>query len=262
MTKLLQLLADNRQRTIRAKSAPIIVKNQAQAADGSSEATLYLYDSIVSDRLTAEYWGGVCAQDLVPQIAAIEADTIHVRINSPGGDVFAAQAISTALSQHKAQVIAHIDGIAASAATSIACSCDQVEIASGAMYMIHNAWTFAMGNRLDLLATAALLEKVDGQLAGQYQKFTNGDLKQITDWMDAETWFTADEAVANGFASRLASTKAEASAWNLSAYARAPKAIHAPAPPVPEPQPANHATEEHRARQQQRLQTALRTRSL
>lgn len=264
MTKLLQLLADNRQRALRAKAAPLIVRGNADAANADSEATLYLYDSIVSDRLTAEYWGGVCAQDLVPQIVAIDAATIHVRINSPGGDVFAAQAIATALSQHKAKVISHIDGIAASAATSISCACDEVEIAAGAMYMIHNAWTFAMGNRLDLLATAALLEKVDGQLAGQYKSFTNGELKQITDWMDAETWFTADEAVTHGFATRLATTKADASAWNLSAYARAPKAIHAPPAPAPAPAPAAdpHATTEHRARQLQRLQIASRVRSL
>lgn len=268
MTKLLQLLADNRQRGPRAKAEPIIVRGGPDATNADSEATIYLYDSIVSDRLTAEYWGGVCAQDLVPQIAAIDASLIHVRINSPGGDVFAARAIGTAFSQHKAQIVAHIDGLAASAATDIACSCDVVEIAAGAMYMIHNSWTFAMGNRLDLLATAALLEKVDAQLAGQYQAFSKAELKQITDWMDAETWFTAEEAVSNGFATRLAATKAEASAWNLSAYGRAPKAIYTPPPApnqqaLPDPEPTiTFAGADHRLRQQQRLHIAQRTQSL
>lgn len=255
MTKLLQLLSDNRHHSFRGKGAPLIVKNDAGVGN---EVTLYLYDAIMSDRLSAEFWGGVCAQDLVPEIATIQADVIHLRINSPGGDVFAARAIGTALKQHKAQVIAHIDGLAASAATDIACACDQVEIAAGAMYMIHNAWTFAMGNRNDLLATAALLEKVDAQLAAQYQAFSNRDLAQIITWMDAETWFTAEEAVAQGFATRLASTKASSSAWNLSAYSHAPQAVYAPPAPVAGP-PEVFINADHRARQQQRLNKAQRT---
>lgn len=253
MTKLLQLLSENRARALKNG-----VQSRIVQAANSDEATLYLYDVIVSDRLTAEYWGGVCAQDLVPQIAAIEAKTINLRINSPGGDVFAAQAISAALKQHSAKVVAHIDGLAASAATDVACACDSVIIADGAMYMIHNAWTFAMGNRNDLLATAALLEKVDGNLASKYVAKTGKTLEQVISWMDAETWFTASEAIDNGFADTMAEDKKAANAmWNLGAYTHAPKAFCAP-PDDPTP----YAEPDHRARQHQRLQVVQRTRSL
>lgn len=253
MTKLLQLLSENRARALKNG-----VQSRIVQAANSDEATLYLYDVVVSDRLTAEYWGGVCAQDLVPQIAAIEANTINLRINSPGSDVFAAQAISAALKQHSAKVVGHIDGLAASAATDIACACDNVLIADGAMYMIHNAWTFAMGNRNDLLATAALLEKVDGNLAAKYVAKTGKTVDEVIAWMDAETWFTAAEAIDNGFADSLAENKKSANAlWNLSAYGNAPKAFWAP----PE-DPALYANADHRARQQQRVQIAQRTRSL
>jgi ATP-dependent Clp protease protease subunit len=156
-SKLQQLLRDNRGAAKALAPASRIV----QAAD-SKEATLYIYDAIVSSEWEAEYWGGVCPQQIVPQLLALDAQVINLRINSPGGDVFAAQAICTALKQHKAKVIAHIDGVAASAATSIACACDEVVMADGAMYMIHNAWTIAMGDRNDFLETASCSKRSTG----------------------------------------------------------------------------------------------------
>lgn len=251
-TKLLQLLAENRSRALKSGVQTRIVQ-----AEGSDEATVYLYDAIVGDRLTAEYWGGVCAQDLVPQIAAIQAGTINLRINSPGGDVFAAQAIVTALKQHSARIVGHVDGIAASAATAIACACDEVVMAAGSMYMIHNAWTFAMGNRNDLQKTVDLLVKIDGQLAAQYVAQSGQTTEQVTAWMDAETWFTADEALASGFATSLAPQAKAQARWDLSAYSNAPKAFCAP----PE-DPTPYAADDHRARQQQRMALSARTRSL
>jgi len=230
MKPLLKLLTENRGR------------GQFRAETGADEATVYLYDTIVSDAETAAWWGGVDPLTFAKTLAGIDAPVIHLRINSPGGDVFAAQAMAQTLREHPAKVIAHIDGYAASAATEVAVSADEVIMAPGAMYMIHNAWTIAIGNKSDFLDTAALLEKVDGTLAQAYADRTGGDIKQIVDWMDAETWFTAQEAVDAGFADSIAEakTKAQASAtWNLSAYkhAPAPQQIEEPAP-EPEPEPA------------------------
>src|SRR5437868_1934911 len=159
---LLSLLNDNRQ----ARGRVARIEQKAS----SREATLYLYDVIVSSEWEAEYFGGITAQQLVPQVDQLDVDTIHVRINSPGGDVFAAQSIAAALERHKAKVVAHIDGLAASAATAIAVACDEVYMAAGSMFMIHNAWTFAVGDKNDFMDTAALLEKVDSTLADRYAK--------------------------------------------------------------------------------------------
>src|SRR5690606_10741716 len=81
----------------------------------ANETTLWLYDVIGADA-----WGGVSAAQFVQDLAAIETPVIHLRINSPGGDVFDARAIATALREHPARIIAHIDGIAASAASYVA----------------------------------------------------------------------------------------------------------------------------------------------
>jgi ATP-dependent Clp protease protease subunit len=186
-------------------------------ADGQ-EATVYLYDAIDS-------YYGVNAEAFVKDFNAITAPTIHLRINSPGGDVFDGRAIATAISQHKSNVIAHVDGLAASAASYVAIAADSVEMAPGSFLMIHNAWTFAFGNSEDLLSTAALLEKIDASLAADYSKKTGKAQSQIEQWMSAETWFTAEEAVAEGFANVVSEEPPEGveNAWDLSVFDHAPK---------------------------------------
>lgn len=224
MRNLHRLLADNRGR------------GSFRAEGDADEATIYLYDVIVDDA----YWGGVDALTFVQALKDIRAAQIHLRINSPGGDVFAAQAMAQALREHPAEIIAHVDGYAASAATEVAIAADSTIMAPGAMYMIHNSWTIAWGNKDDLTATASLLGKVDGLLAQAYAERTGQPLDQIVAWMDAETWFTAQEAVDAGFAASIAEAKGKDSAqaaarWDLSAYAHAPKIL------VPPPSPEGAA---------------------
>lgn len=224
MNKLCKLLADNRRMPQR--------RFEIAASGDGSEAEIFLYDAIVSDELEAEWFGGVAPQSFVKALRDITASTIHLRINSPGGAVFGARAIEQALREHPATVIAHIDGLAASAATFVAMAADQVVMNKGALFMIHKAWTFAYGNSDELVATADLLDKIDGTLVQTYADRTKQDPKTIEEWMAAETWFTAEEAVANGFVDRIAedTPKAQA-AWNLSAYSKAPKAEQPPTQP-------------------------------
>ena len=202
----------------------------------------------MSDEETAYWCGGVSAETLVPEIRGIKSGTVRLRINSPGGDVFAAQAVCQAIRDTGAKVIAHIDGYAASAATVIATAADEVEIADGGFYMIHNAWTWAMGNANDLTATAGLLSKVDSSLAAQYAKKSGMAVADVRAAMDAETWYTAEEAVAAGLVDRIAEGAKASATWDVSAYAKAPKVPQAEAEQV---DPV--ATEEHRARQHQRI---------
>ena len=206
--KLLQLARDNA-----AASKPI------RAETSGTEATVYLHGVI------GGFWGDIDETEFVKTLAGIEADTIHLRIDSPGGDVFAARSMMTAISQHKAKVVAHVDGLAASAATGICMACDEIEISQGGGFMIHNAWTIEIGNKADMRKTADLLDKIDAGLVSDYARRTSKDASEITAWMDAETWFTADEAVANGFADRAVEVvgKRAGNTWNLAAYVNAPK---------------------------------------
>lgn len=219
MKNLIQLFLNNSQKP-----------RNTRIVNSEGEATIYLYDLIGDD-----WYGGVSAKDFVQDLAGLDVNTIHLRINSPGGDVFAGRSMATALRQHKAKVVAHIDGLAASAASFIAMAADEIEIATGAFIMIHNGWTLAMGDKHTMTDTANLLEKVDQSIIADYVARTGKSADDIRAMMDAETWLSDQEAVDGGFADRVAETKASAeNAWNLSAYNNAPKALtEKPAEPEP-----------------------------
>lgn len=239
---LLHLLARNR-----ANAEAIRKPLQAVRSEATDSATVYLYAPIVGDEVTAEWAGGVCPQQLVPVLHSLgDVGTIDLRVNSPGGDVFAAEAIAEALRAHPGKVVAHIDGLAASAATTICCAAREVVASRGSKYMIHQAWTLAMGNATDLRAVAELLDQVDGSMASEYVRFSGADLAQVTAWMGAETWFSAQQAVTAGFVHSItdhgASAASARAGWDLSAYSRAT---------AEDPDPM--ASHDHRARQMQRI---------
>lgn len=219
--RLLQLIRDNARR----ESSPI--KTEIRA-DG---ATIYLYDVI-------DPYFGIGSEDFNKELAALKGTKVQLRINSPGGDVFEARAMATAIAQH-GDVHAYIDGLAASAATYIGIAAKTVQIAEGAFFMIHNAWTFAYGNKADLINTADLLDKVDQSIIADYARKTGKSVEEIAAWMNAETWFTAQETVDHGFADSIfkagdAPEQAQAqNTWNLKAYSNAPKALVEPKPPEP-----------------------------
>ncbi len=211
----------------RGKGAPLAVVSAGR------EATIEVYDMLVACQADVDwYGGGVAADSFARIIRGLDVDTIHLRINSPGGDVFAGVAMAQAIRETAATVIAHVDGYAASAASLLTVASDQCVIAPGGMVMIHKAWTIALGNADDMMACASLLEKIDADLAAAYAaKAGNG-----TDWlaaMAAETWYRANEAVDAGLCDSIAEPAAKAAAakaFDLSAYSNAP----APAKPAPD----------------------------
>lgn len=227
--KIQQLLHDNAQRP---RASMPLVRN---AAD---EATIYIYDVI-------DPWWGISAKSIMDQLAQVaDVPTLHVRINSPGGDVFEGRAIVEAIKRFAGKTIAHIDSLAASAATSIAIAADEVEIAQGAFFMVHNASGFVWGDKTDMRNTADLLEKIEATIVVDYAAKTGKESTEIVAWMDAETWFTADEAIANGFADRLAATAdpKASNTWNLAAYHNAPKALQVQTPALVAPVPVLDGT--------------------
>lgn len=220
--KILQLLRDNAGREKRPLN---LVRNGA-------DASLYIYDVISS------YWG-VSAIDVAEQLNNVgDATTLHVYLNTPGGDVFEGRAIMALIQRFAGKTIAHIDSLCASAGTSIALACAEVEMSDGAFFMIHNASGGVYGDKKVMRDTADLLEKVESSIVGDYTKKTGKNEAEIVAWMDAETWFSAAEAIEAGFVDRLAPepAKATSNTWNLAAFANAPKAL------APEPAPAEPKT--------------------
>ena len=168
---------------------------------GSAELLLY------GDISDSTWWGDeVTPKKFAEDLQALGAvSEIRVRINSGGGDVFAAQAIGNLLEQHTANVIARIDGLCASSATIVACHCNRVEAANDSTYMIHpvrlglRGYYDAVTMQQYMNALAAIKENI----ISLYAKKTGRDKEEVTGWMDATSWWTAQEAKDNGFIDEL-----------------------------------------------------------
>jgi ATP-dependent Clp protease protease subunit len=161
------------------------------------DAEILIYDGIGQD-----FWGdGVTAKSFDKELKALGAPkTINVRINSGGGNVFDGIAIYNALARHSARKVVHVDGLAASIASVIAMAGDEILMGDGTFMMVHNAWSFAIGNAAEMRRTADLLDSVSGQIADIYVNRSGQNAKAVKALMDAETWMDADEAVKKGFA--------------------------------------------------------------
>lgn len=170
---------------------------QAAAVDDNS---ISVFDVIGQDYWTGE---GVTAKRIAGALRAIGEDDVVVNVNSPGGDMFEGLAIYNLLREHPGHVTVKILGVAASAASIIAMAGDEVQIARAGFLMIHNAWTYAAGNRHDFRAYADYLEPFDAAMADVYVARSGQDAKAIERMMDGETWIGGSKAIDQGFADTL-----------------------------------------------------------
>lgn len=159
-------------------------------------------------------WLDVDSREFTSQLKGITAKRLNVRINSGGGSVFTAQAILSSLRRHSAEVVVYIDGLAASAASVIAMAGDRVIMPANAMMMIHNPWTGTYGEAKDMRKMADTLDSVRDSIVAAYREKTGLEDSAIIELMDAETWMTGEEAVANGFADELEVTHKVAASVN------------------------------------------------
>jgi len=180
-------------------------------------ADVYLYDEI-------GFWGTE-AEVFVKQLAALDVEEINLHIDSPGGSVFQGNAIYTALKNHPARVNVFIDGLAASIASVIAMAGDSIEIAHGAMMMIHKPTVLMWGNADELRKEADVLDMMQKSIVETYVARTGKEFDEIDAWCDETKWFNADEAVEYGFADTKGEAKTAAASltdWDLSLFDNSP----------------------------------------
>lgn len=168
-------------------------------AGDDEKAELLLYGDIAE----RSWWDDAATpKKFAEDLAALGAvKEITVYINSGGGDVFAAQAIGNMLERNSATVIAHIDGLCASAATIVACHADKVVAAADASYMVHPP---SMGvcdylTAEDMRNCLKALDTIRGNIVALYAKKTGKSEDECGTWMDETNWWTAAQAKENGF---------------------------------------------------------------
>lgn len=174
---------------------------------------VFIYDALgggfFMDNPTAE---------LVKEISAIETAEILVRINSPGGAVFDGVAIYNSLMQHDARVTTQIDGIAASIASVIAEAGEEITMLRGTQFMIHKPLMFAGGNADDFRQIVTLLDDIENGIVDIYRTRASLSDKAIRDAMEAETWYSPEDALDAGFVTAIADTpEAAENRFDLSA---------------------------------------------
>lgn len=166
---------------------------------------MYLYGEISS---TTWFGDELTPKQFKADLDALgDIDTLKVYINSGGGDVFAGWNIINILQRHKATKIGYCDGLAASIAFDIYQSMDKRIAMKNSMLMTHNCWTFTTGNRHELRKQADEMEKIDGMLAEMTSKKSGKTVEDVLAIQDAESWYTAQEAVDEGFADELEAEK-------------------------------------------------------
>lgn len=174
------------------------VKNEA----GGS--TIYLYGPI------GAAWDGVSDKEFARVFNAVDGDSATLRINSEGGDVFAGMAMYNLIRDSGRTVNVKIDGLAASAASLVAMAGDTVTMGRESLMMIHEPYSFAVGDFREMERTAASLQKVRKQLADAYAERSGASAENpvspeaFLEKMTAETWYDPAEAVAEGLADGVA----------------------------------------------------------
>lgn len=199
------------------------------SAKADEEAEIYIYDSI-GDSFFSD---SVSAKDFVNALRPLDGSDIHLRINSPGGDVFDGTAIYNALIEHSGRVRVTIDGLAASMASVIAMAGETIVMPENAMLMIHDPWTMAVGSADEIRKTAEILDKAKIGLISAYKR-TGLSRDAISDLMTAETWMTGAEAVEKGFADEVTEPVRIAASADFPWIANRPEALKRCAIDVPE----------------------------
>ena len=157
MKQLLNLLRTN---NLVPRAPLTVVKNEA-----TGEHVFYLYDVIYD----GDGWG-INAMDVISALAQVgQGGTLRMRIKSPGGDVMESKAIVTAMREFMAnggKIIAQVDSLAASCASWIAMTANEIEIADGAFMMIHKATSGGWCHFIDRLRSSVWSCKISSVTKG------------------------------------------------------------------------------------------------
>ena len=158
--------------------------------------------------------GACVARNFRKALNSVRNVTVH--INSPGGDVMAGAEIYSALREHslngRGTVTVIVTGLAASAASVVAMAGDEILMHPVAYMMIHNPWTFAMGDAKELRKTAKVLDVISEGLISAYEQRTGKSRDELKRMLENETWMSAGTCVEEGFADGIFGADAGAAA--------------------------------------------------
>ena len=138
-------------------------------------------------------WNYTSAKNVINKLNEANGQEINIKINSPGGSVFAASEIYTALKGYKGNVSIEITGLAASAASVIAMA-GKSKMSPTAQMMVHNVSTSTGGDFRDMEHMAEVLKNANDTIANAYIIKSGMSKEKALDMMNKETWLSAQKA--------------------------------------------------------------------
>lgn len=185
---------------------------------GGGEAEITLYGDVLEesprDWFTGEESGGlyISAESFNKELESIKgASHVTIRLNSGGGDLYTGIAIHNALKALPARKTVRIEGLAASAASVIACAGDEVVAMPSSVFMVHSGYSFLFGwySPEDIEAVKAQMDSSFKAMCNVYEAKTCRPREEVEEMVAAETWLVGGEIVDAGFADVYEADEAE-----------------------------------------------------
>ena len=149
------------------------------------------------------------AQDVRAFLNEADSKDVEIQISSPGGFVYPGLEIYNLLRNYEGHVTTRLMGLAASMASYIAMVGDYIIAEDNAVFMIHNASGFAMGDHNTMYEAGGVLEGLSNLLAKKYMEKTGQSLEEMKALMDKTTFLFGDEVEQAGFVDEIAKTDKE-----------------------------------------------------
>lgn len=157
-----------------------------------------------------------------------EGEKATIEINSVGGLVTEGIAMANAIKNSKAEITAHVTGLAASMASVVACACQKLVFDEASFFMIHNPWGWVIGNADEMRHEASVLDTMKKACISFYRGKFSGTEEDLAKLMDAETWYTGKECLENGFTCEVKpSDMKAAAAFSSKNFANVPEGAKA-----------------------------------
>jgi len=189
-------------------------------AQAGTRAEIFIFGVVVDWKWDED---DVTAKEFIDAVKGLGDIDLH--INSPGGSVPAGNAIYNALRRHQGDVTVYVDGMAASIASVIAMAGNRIIMPENAMLMIHDPWSYIVGNAAEMRKAADMLDKMKSGLVAAYREKSGMDESRIEQLMSDETWLTAAEAVEMGLADKIEEPIQMAACFDLTRYKNVPQAL-------------------------------------
>ncbi|WP_254488438.1 head maturation protease, ClpP-related [Bacillus thuringiensis] len=178
---------------------------QMKASANGKTADVFIYGEIT--KYAWEEYGEVSSITFKNELEALGdgIETINLYINSPGGSVFEAMAIIAMLKRHPADIISHIDGVAASCASVLPMISKRIIMPNNSLMMIHHAMTGAWGNAKQLRKAADDVERIS-QAMCQYYLDRSGEKmseEMLYEMLEEDTWLTAEQCLDLGLCDEI-----------------------------------------------------------